>query len=243
MKIAKILIGAGAGILMLTGCMTDEPVKQRASDARIELVDNFSFKIELLRAGTMINDEGLLTVDASAVLSRTGYFRWVFAGDPKVTVWYHFDWIDAEGNICPPVQREMVALPGNIIDFHGVAPEEKYINYHLTISLKGPETEEEAARQRDEIKKQYAEGGKVKPAGKSQAKPLIEPVSRKKETEKKAAAPAVKTEEKKAVSAGTPAEKQPAVKKADGKAEAPKAPVPAEGGNNSKAQKLTEPFD
>ena len=196
MKIAKLLIGACVGALLLSGCMTEEPIKQRASDERIELIENSSFKIELLSARTLINDDGLLTVDASTILSRTGFFRWVFCGDPKVTVWYHFDWIDAHGNICKPVQREMAALPGNIIDFHGVAPEEKYINYHLTISLKGPETEEEAAKQRDDLKKKYTEGGtaRVKPVGRSRAKAI-----RKGAKAKKAAA--------------KPAEKAPAPKK------------------------------
>ena len=173
MKIATVLIGAGVGALVLAGCMTEEPIQQRASDERIEMIENRSFNIELVNAKTLINDEGLLTVDASALLSRTGYFRWMFAGDPKVTIWYHFDWIDAQGNICPPVQREMTALPGNIIDFHGIAPDEKYINYHLTISLKGPETDQEAAQQRDEIKQKYTASGKVKPAGKSQAKRTV----------------------------------------------------------------------
>ncbi|MBO4631393.1 MAG: hypothetical protein J5858_05675 [Lentisphaeria bacterium] len=240
MKIAKVLMGAGAGILMLSGCMTDEPVKQRASDERVEMIDNFSFKIELLSARTLINDDGLLTVDASALLSRTGSLRWIFAGDPQVTVWYHFDWIDADGNILPAGQHEMAALPGNIIDFHGVAPEEKYINYHLTISLKGPETEEEAAKQRDEMKKQYTENGKVKPAGKS----ITKPVPRKAEPEKKnTEKPVVKNEDAKTVSAAAPTEKKPAVKTEPEKAETVKTAVPAEGENKSKAQKLTEPFD
>ena len=39
---------------------------------------------------------------------------------------------------------EMVILPGNIMVLHGVAPAEKYINYVLTISLRGAETAEEA---------------------------------------------------------------------------------------------------
>ena len=171
MKIAKVLIGACAGALLLSGCMTEEPIKQRVSDTRITMINSRSFTVEPLSARTMINDDGLLTVDVSAVLSRTGYLRWVFSGDPKITVWYHFDWIDADGNICPPIQHEMSSLPGKIVDFHGVAPEEKYINYCLTISLKGPETPEEAAQQRKEVKKLYTESGKVKPAGRSEARP------------------------------------------------------------------------
>ena len=236
MKSAKILAGVWIGVLALAGCMTDELVKQRASDERIELIGSGSFKIELLNARTLINDDGLLTVDASALLSRTGSFRWFFCGDPKVTVWYHFDWIDAEGNICPPVQREMVALPGNIVDFHGVAPEEKYITYYLTVSLKGPETKEEAARQRDKVKKQYAEAGKLKPAGKSQARRIMKTNAAKadagkvnpktevkmKQPDKAAVGPSAKAEEKK--EPAKPAEKAP-------------APTPA------KPQKLTEPFD
>ena len=170
MKIASILTGVCAGTLLLSGCMTEEPVTQRATEERIELIGNDSFKIELLDAKTLIDDNGLLTVDATTVISRTAPLRWVFAGDPKITVWYHFDWIDAKGNIRPPVQHEMVALPGNIVSFHGIAPEEKYINYHLTISLKGPVTQEETAKQQNEVKKQVAESGKVNPAGKSQAK-------------------------------------------------------------------------
>ena len=156
MKISSVIIGACTAALMMSGCMTEEPIKQRASDERIKLISNYSFTIELLSAKTMINDEGLLTVDAGVLLSRTGYFRWLFCGDPQVTLWYHFTWIDANGNIYPPVQREKSVLPGNIIDFHGVAPAEKYINYHLTISLKGPEASEVASRMQDpEAKKKY----------------------------------------------------------------------------------------
>ena len=238
MKIAKVLIGAGVGALVLSGCMTEEPVQQRASDERIEIIENRSFDVELLSAKTLINDEGLLTVDASVLLSRTGYFRWVFAGDPKVTIWYHFDWIDAQGNIYPPVQREMTALPGNIIDFHGVAPEEKYINYHLTISLKGPETDQEAARQQDEIRQKYTASGSVKPAGKSSARQTV------KSGAKAEAKPAPKAEVKKAEAQPAPkaevkkAEAQPAPKTEVKKAEAQPASK-----SGSQSQKLTEPFD
>ncbi len=251
MKIAKIVFGLCAGALLLTGCMTEEPVKQRAADERIELIGTSSFSIDLLSAKTLVNDDGLLTVDAKALLSRTGPIRWFFCGDRNVTVWYHFDWIDSEGNICPPVQREVVVLPGNIVDFHGVAPDEKYINYHLTISLKGPETEEEAARQREELKKSYAKSGKVKPAGKSEAaivktnaKPAAKPEEKaevkseakpaeKKAEPKKAAEPQAKKAEPKK------AEAKPAAKKAEPK----KAEAKPAAGKASKQQKLTEPFD
>ncbi len=234
MKIGKIMIGAVAGALLMTGCMTEEPIKQRATEERIKLIGNSSFTIELLNARTMINDEGLLTVDAKVLLSRTGYFRWVFTGDPKVTVWYHFTWIDSQGNSPAPVQREMAALPGNILDFHGVAPDEKYINYHLTISLKGPEAESEAENKNknaQELKKTYVKDGKIKPAGRSQAK-IAKP-----KAQKNAAKPAVKAGAKPAVKAGAKpavkAEAKPAVK-----AEA-KPAVKAD----SKQQKLTEPFN
>ena len=224
MKIVKVVIGACAAVLLMSGCMTEELIKQRAADERITLIGRSSFNIELLSAKTMINDEGLLTVDASALLSRTGYFRWVFCGDPQVTVWYHFTWIDDQGNICPPVQHEMSALPGNIIDLHGVAPEEKYINYHLTISLKGPESDKAASQKNNpEIKKQYIKDGKVKPAGKSQAKRIAGPKTQKK--------PAAK-----------PAAEKPAEKPADtSKVENNFREKPA--GSTSKQQKLTEPFN
>lgn len=239
MKIAKIVIGACAAALLLSGCMTEDLIKQRAADERITLIGKSSFSIELLSAKTLINDEGLLTVDASMLLSRTGFFRWVFCGDPQVTVWYHFTWIDAQGNICPPVQREMVALPGNIIDLHGVAPEEKYINYHLTISLKGPESDK-AANQKDnpEVKKQYVKDGKVKPAGTSQAKqiagpkaqdkPSIKPGIKRTFEEKPPASTAVENNTQKKPAASTAVENN-AQKK------------PAE--RTSKQQKLTEPFN
>ena len=234
MKIAKVIIGVCAAALLMSGCMTEEPIKQRASDERIKLIDNYSFTIELLSAKTMINDEGLLTVDARMLLSRTGYFRWVFGGDPQVTVWYHFSWIDADGNVYPPVQREMSVLPGNIIDLHGVAPEEKYINYHLTISLKGPEVSKDISRmQNPEEKKKYIRSGKVKPAGKSQAKQIAGPKGWKKTVAKK---PAAKPETKKAAAkpeakktAAKPAAKKPAAKSAEK--------------NSPKTEKLTEPFD
>ena len=222
MKIGKIMIGAFAGALLMTGCMTEEPIKQRATEERIKLIGNSSFTIELLNAKTMINDEGLLTVDASVLLSRTGFFRWLFTGDPKVTVWYHFTWIDSQGNTCPPTQHEMVALPGNIIDLHGVAPEEKYINYHLTISLKGPEASSEAEHKNEnkqELKKTYVKDGKVKPAGRSQARKVADPKAQKE------AKPAAKAEAKPAAKPAAKAEAKPAAK------------------TDSKPQKLTEPFN
>ena len=226
MKIANVVIGACAAVLLMSGCMTEEPIKQRAADERIKLIGNSSFSIELLSAKTMINDEGLLTVDASTLLSRTGYFRWVFCGDPQVTVWYHFTWIDAQGNICPPTQHEMVALPGNIIDLHGVAPEEKYINYHLTISLKGPEADKtETQKDNPKVKETYVKDGKVKPAGRSQAKRIAGP-----KTQEKAAKPAEKPAAKKP-------EAKPAAKPAEKPAAKPATP------NAPKQQKLTEPFN
>lgn len=236
MKIGKIMIGAFAGVLLMSGCMTEEPVKQRATEERIKLIENSSFTIELLNAKTMINDEGLLTVDASVLLSRTGFFRWVFAGDPQVTVWYHFSWIDSQGNSPAPVQREMAALPGNILDFHGVAPDEKYINYHLTISLKGPEASSEAEHKNENqqnLKKTYVKDGKVKPAGRSQAK-----ITNQKAQKKAEAKPAVKAKAKpaakKAAKPAAKTEAKPATKKA---AEKPAAKT------DSKPQKLTEPFN
>ena len=216
MKIAKVVIGAFAGVLLMSGCMTEEPIKQRATEERIKLIGSSSFTIELLNAKTMINDEGLLTVDASVLLSRTGFFRWVFAGDPQVTVWYHFTWIDSQGNSPAPVQREMSVLPGNILDFHGVAPEEKYINYHLTISLEGPAgSDEEIKKNKQELKKTYIKDGKVKPAGRSQAK----------RANSKAKKPAAKPEAKPAAKPAAKAEAKPAAK------------------TESKQQKLTEPFN
>ena len=176
MKVAKVLIGVCAGAMLLTGCMTEHPIKQRATDDRIELIGNNSFSIELLKAATLINDEGLLTVDASALISRTAPLRWVFCGDPKLTVWYHFDWIDADGNMVPPVQHEMYALPGNIVSFHGVAPAEKYIKYHLTISLKGPTVKQQAAEPKESAGPQEAVS---QPAPRENVKPAAQPVEKK----------------------------------------------------------------
>ena len=48
MKIASILTGVCAGTLLLSGCMTEEPISQRAAEDRIELIEGGSFKIELL---------------------------------------------------------------------------------------------------------------------------------------------------------------------------------------------------
>ena len=70
MKITNVLMGACAAVLLLAGCMTEELVKQRAAEERIKLIGNSGFEIELLSAKTLINDEGLLTVDASTLLSR-----------------------------------------------------------------------------------------------------------------------------------------------------------------------------
>ena len=232
MKITNVLMCTCAAAMLLTGCMTEEPVKQRVSDDRIILIDNSKFSTGLLSAKTLINDEGLLTVDANVLLSRTSPIRWIFSGDPKVTVWYHFDWIDAQGNISSPVvQREMVVLPGNILFFHGVAPDEKYINYVLTISLRGAETPEEAARQREEVKKLYSESGKIKPAGKSEAK--------QKPRKKKSVKPAVKKAPAKKAAAKPAAKKAPA-KKAAAKPAAKKAPAEKAA---AKPGKLTESFD
>ena len=196
MKIANVLMSTCTAALLLSGCMTEEPIKQRVADDRILLIENNKFSAELLSAKTLINDDGLLTVDADVLLSRTAPLHWVFCGDPKLTVWYHFDWIDAQGNVSTPlVQYEMSALPGNVLTFHGVAPAEKYINYRLTISLRGKTTEEEAAQAREEIKKQYSESGRIKPAGKSQAKQM----DKKQQSAKKPAAkkaPAKKPAEK-----------------------------------------------
>ena len=237
MKIGKIMIGAFAGVLLMTGCMTEEPIKQRATEERIKLIGNRSFTIELLNAKTMINDEGLLTVDASVLLSRTGYFRWVFTGDPKVNVWYHFSWIDSEGNSPTPVQREMVALPGNILDFHGVAPDEKYINYHLTISLNGPEAASEAEhknKNQKELKETYVKDGKVKPAGRSQAK-ISNP-----KAEKKAAKPASEKAAKPASEKAAKPASEKAAKPASEKAAKPAAEKAAKPASEKAAKPAAE---
>jgi len=235
MKVAKLLIGTCTSAMLLTGCMTEEPIQQRVADDRIKLIENNSFNIELLNAKTLINDDGLLTVDASALISRTSGFRWIFCGDPKLSVWYHFDWIDADGNICPPVQHELSALPGNIVNFHGVAPAEKYINYRLTISLKGPGTEQEAASQQEAVKKQAVAEGKVKPAGKSQAKRVKKSKAKSKPAAKKDANPAAKKTEPAPKAEEKPTVKKDAPPKKDAKPAAEKA--------EEKPQKLTEPFN
>ena len=259
MKIAKAVIGLCTGALLLTGCMTEEPIKQRATDQRIELIGNSSFNIDLLSAKTLINDDGLLTVDAKVLLSRTGPLRWIFCGDPKVTVWYRFTWIDSKGNTTKAPQREMVTLPGSIIDLHAVAPEEKYINYRLIVSLEGPETDAEANKQSEEIK----EAGEVKPAGKSEAvivkknvEPKAKPAEKKAEVKPAEAKPAEKKAEAKPVEQVKEAEAKPVEKKAETKPveqvkEAEAKPVeqvkeaeakPA-AEKKSKQPKLTEPFD
>ena len=232
MRIASILTGVCAGTLLLSGCMTEEPINQRVTEERIELIGANSFKIELLDAKTLINDAGLLTVDASTLISRTNPFRWVFVGDRQMTIWYHFDWIDSKGNIHPPVQHEMVALPGNIVSFHGVAPGEQYINYRLTISLKGPATQEETDKKHSDVKKQVAQTGKVAPAGKSQAKKVKKnkkAAKKSKAAPKKEAAPAKAADVKDAKKEAAPE------KAADSKEAAP--------AKSGKQQKLTEPFD
>ena len=224
MKLTKFFIGACAGALLLSGCMTDELIKQRTSDERITLIENRSFNLGLLSTKTLVNDDGLLTVDANVLLSRTGSFRWFFTGDPVVTIWYHFDWIDAQGNIYPPVQREMSALPGNIISFHGVAPEEKYIKYRLTIFLKKPEKDDEAAKKSGTAGKKHAEPAKAKPAAKPQPPKDVKPNN-----------------------AGKPAGKtrlcETEVKKAPPKAAAPETGAKKAPAKAAQPQKLTEPFD
>ena len=143
--------------LLLTGCMTEEPIKQRATDQRIELIGNSSFNIDLLSAKTLINDDGLLTVDAKVLLSRTGPLRWIFCGDPKVTVWYRFTWIDSKGNTTKAPQREMVTLPGSIIDLHHLPGIGGHRQHHGTINARrlhrGPQ------RRRCPIQKGFGVGG------------------------------------------------------------------------------------
>ena len=226
----------------LAGCITEAPIQKKITDARIELVDNDEFSMGLLSCATKIDDFGLLTVDASVVLSRTSPWKWIWGGDPKIEVGYRFQWMDAKGNVHESAKHTISSLPGNIISIHGVAPSEKEVSFKLRIFLNGQEPKPAA---KTEAAKPAPKAETAKPAGKTEPKaktevspaavaPAVKPEPKaeakptpKAEAKPAPAAPAVKTEPK--------AEAAKPAGKADPKADAAKpAPKPA---------KLTEPFE
>ncbi len=190
-----------AGIFM-SGCFTEqpEPVEKKLTDARIELVNNEEFSLDLLSVNTKIDDSGLLTVDVAVALSNTPAWPWIWGGDPKVNLNYRFLWIDDKGVSHEAARHVIPSLPGNIIGIHGIAPSESAVSFKLKISVNEEEAKP-APEAKPEVKAEAAKPVAAKPevkaeaakpvAAKPELKPAAAPVAA-----KPAAVPAVKTEAK-----------------------------------------------
>ena len=130
---AVCALGLAAAI---SGCATSEEdfiIQKGITDDRVELVGNSDFGLKNLEVFSKIDDNGLLTVDVTVEVSRTTFWFWVFHGDPLLTLAYHFNWIDDQGQtVAVPWQYSSV-LPGNILRFHGIAPGEKYTSFKLFV--------------------------------------------------------------------------------------------------------------
>jgi len=220
MKFLGNMACALLSVWFLAGCVTEPPpVEKKFTDARIELVNNDEFSMELLSSNTKVDDAGLLTVDAAVSLSITPAWAWIWGGDPKINVSYRFQWIDAKGASQEAAKHVIPSLPGNIVSIHGVAPSERVVAFKLKIVLN---EEENNTAVKAEAKPEVTPAPKaVKPAVKAEAKPEATPAPK-----AEAVKPAVKAEAK---PEATPAPK------ADVKAE-PGKPAP-------KPAKLTESFE
>lgn len=178
-----------AGVF-LSGCFTEqaEPVEKKLTDARIELVNNEEFSLDLLSVNTKIDDFGLLTVDVAVALSTTPAWPWIWGGDPKVNLSYRFQWIDDKGVSRESARHVIPSLPGNIIGIHGIAPSESAVSFKLKITVNDEDTKAAApeakakADAKPEVKAEAA-----KPAVKAEVKP---------EAAKPEVKPAVKAEVK-----------------------------------------------
>ncbi len=222
MKFLGNMACALLSVWFLAGCVTEPPpAEKKFTDARIELVNNDEFSMELLSSSTKVDDFGLLTVDAAVALSNTPAWAWIWGGDPKVNVSYRFQWIDGKGASQESAKHVIPSLPGNIVSIHGVAPSERVVNFKLKIVLNEEEN---------------------KPEVKAEAKPEVKPAPK-----AEAAKPAVKAEAKPEVKSAPKAEAAKPAVKAEAKPEvkpAPKADAKAEPGKPApKPAKLTEPFE
>ena len=197
MKIAKILFGTVAA-LMLAGCMTEEPIQKKSADPQISMINNSSYELSLLSSKSYINDNGFLTVSASAYLSRTSTFSWIFSGDSPVKVYYTFEWSNANGKVMAAPAREVSALPGSVLDFHSVAPCEKVVAFRLVISLKNQKEDKKCdkapAKKCDKAPAKKCDKAPAKKCDKAPAKKCDKAPAKKcdKAPARKAAAPAVK---------------------------------------------------
>ena len=225
-----------AAATLLSGCMTDETIRKNAADPRIELINSASYTVRLLSSNSFIDDNGFLTVNAQTLLSRTSAWKWIFCGDPKVSVYFRMDFLDGKGRVCSSKVSEITALPGNIVDFQGVAASEKYLSYKLTVSLEKLDPVP--------VKKVVA---KKAPARKAAVKKApAKKVAAKKAPAKKAAvkkAPAKKVAAKQAPAKKAAVKKAPAKKAAAKKAPAKKAAVKKAPVQKADNGKLTEPFN
>ena len=255
MKAGKIFACVFGAAALLSGCMTDETIQKNTADPRIALVNSSSYSVRLLSSNSFIDDNGFLTVNAQTLLSRTSAWKWIFCGDPKVTVYFRMDFLDGKGRVCSSKVSEIMALPGNIVDFQGVAASEKYLSYKLTVSLEKLDPVPVAApAKKAAVKKAPAKKVAVKKAPAKKA--AVKKAPAKKVAVKKAPAKKVavkKVPAKKAAVKKAPAKKvavkkapakQAAVKKAPAKKvavkKAPAKQTPAKKVDNVK---LTEPFN
>ncbi len=222
MKFLGNMACALLSVWFLAGCVTEPPpVEKKFTDARIELVNNDEFSMELLSSSTRVDDFGLLTVDAAVALSNTPAWPWIWGGDPKINLSYRFQWIDAKGVSQESAKHVIPSLPGNIISIHGVAPSERAVTFKLKIVLNEEENNAAVKAEAKPEAKPAPKAEAAKPVVKAEAKPEAKPAPK-----TDAVTPAVKTEAKPEV--------KPAPK-ADAKAE-PGKPAP-------KPAKLTEPFE
>ena len=243
MKFLGNMACALLSVWFLAGCVTEPPpVEKKFTDARIELVNNDEFSMELLSSNTKVDDSGLLTVDAAVALSNTPAWAWIWGGDPKINLSYRFQWIDAKGASQEAAKHVIPSLPGNIVSIHGVAPSERVVNFKLRIVLNEEENNTAVKAEAKPEVKTAPKAEAAKPAVKADMKPQAKPAPK-----AEAAKPVVKAEAKPEVKPAPKAEAAKPAMKAEAKPEvkpAPKADAKAEPGKPApKPVKLTEPFE
>ncbi len=160
--------------IFLSGCFggQPEPVEKKLTDARIELINNEEFSLDLLSVNTKIDDSGLLTVDVAVALSITPAWPWIWGGDPKVNLSYRFQWIDDKGVSRESARHVIPSLPGNIIGIHGIAPSESAVSFKLKISVNDEDTKAAAPEAKAKADaKPEVKADAAKPAVKAEVKP------------------------------------------------------------------------
>ena len=168
------LAGSVAAMLLTAGCVTKEFKTDidGIQDERVSHVDSNFFSLKILEVTSQINNEGDLAVAASVEVSRPGFFTYTFCGNPQVSIYYAFEWLDAKGNASKKVWKEFKTLPGSIITFSGVAPASRYVNFKLYVAA--GEKPQEAVCEKAAVKKvapaKKAAVKKVAPAKKAAVK-------------------------------------------------------------------------